>query len=68
VEAEPAQRNKALTNWASAPSARSSHPPRQEEHLLPLMVVAGAASHDTGHKVFSDRVMETTLSAFIFDK
>ena len=68
VEAEPAQRNKALTNWASAPSARLSHPPRQEEHLLPLMVVAGAASHDTGHKVFSDCVMETTLSAFVFDK
>jgi len=66
VEAEPAQRNKALANWASAPFARQCHPPRQEEHLLPLMVVAGAASQDNGQKVFSDRVMETTLSAFVF--
>jgi aromatic ring-opening dioxygenase catalytic subunit (LigB family) len=43
-----------------------SHPPRAEEHLLPLMVVAGAAGEDAGLKVFTDRVMETTLSAFRF--
>ena len=30
------------------------------------MVVAGAAGQDAGRKVFSDRVMETTLSAFTF--
>jgi hypothetical protein len=30
------------------------------------MVAAGAATDDTGAKVFSDRVMETTLSAFRF--
>ena len=30
------------------------------------MVVAGAAGQDPGEKVFSDRVMETTLSAFRF--
>lgn len=39
---------------------------RAEEHLLPLMLAAGAATDDTGAKVFSDRVMETTLSAFRF--
>lgn len=66
VQAEPEQRRQALTNWAEAPSARLSHPPRAEEHLLPLMVVAGAAGADKGQRVFSDRVMETTLSAFSF--
>ena len=66
VQAEPAQRRQALTDWAQAPSARMSHPPRAEEHLLPLMVVAGAAGADKGQRVFSDRVMETTLSAFSF--
>ena len=40
------------------------NPPRAEEHLLPLMVAAGAAGEDDGCKVFSGRVMETTLSAF----
>ena len=66
VQAEPEQRRQALIDWAQAPSARMSHPPRAEEHLLPLMVVAGAASADKGQRVFSDRVMETTLSAYSF--
>jgi aromatic ring-opening dioxygenase catalytic subunit (LigB family) len=66
VEAPPAERTQALIDWAAAPSARLSHPPRAEEHLLPLMVVAGAAANDKGHKTFSDRVMQTTVSAFSF--
>jgi aromatic ring-opening dioxygenase catalytic subunit (LigB family) len=68
VQAAPVQRQQSLTDWARAPSARLSHPPRAEEHLLPLMVVAGAAGQDPGEKVFSDRVMETTLSAFRFGR
>ena len=66
VEAPPAQRDLALQQWEQAPSARLCHPPRAEEHLLPLMVVAGAAGDSSGRKVFSDRVMETTLSAYRF--
>jgi hypothetical protein len=31
------------------------------------MVVAGAASEAPGQCIFTDRVMETTLSAFRFD-
>jgi aromatic ring-opening dioxygenase catalytic subunit (LigB family) len=66
VQASPKDRHEALLNWDKAPSARHCHPPRQEEHLLPLMVAAGAAHDEPGLKVFSDRVMETTLSAFVF--
>ena len=66
VQAAPPQRQQSLIEWAQAPSARLSHPLRAEEHLLPLMVVAGSAGDDPGEKVFSDRVMETTLSAFRF--
>ena len=66
VQSEPDQRYRALVDWAQAPSARLSHPLRAEEHLLPLMVVAGAAGQDAGQRVFSDRVLETTLSAFRF--
>jgi hypothetical protein len=64
VEAEPTRRAQALAGWAVAPSARLSHAPRAEEHLLPLMVVAGAASDNRGRRVFSDRVVETRPSAF----
>ena len=66
VESNPDMRAMGLLNWDKAPSARQCHPPRQEEHLLPLMVAAGAAPTEKGKKVFSDRVMETTLSAYIF--
>lgn len=66
VQAPAPQRQQALIDWAQAPSARLSHPPRAEEHLIPLMLVAGAGLSDPGQRVFSDRVMETTLSAFRF--
>ncbi len=67
VTADPATRNEALSDWAAAPGARQSHPVGGEEHLLPLMVAAGAASSGKGTRIFSDRVMETTISAFRFD-
>lgn len=66
VESPVLQRQQRLAQWEQAPGARHCHPPRAEEHLLPLMTVAGAAGNDLGRKVFSDRVMETTLSAFCF--
>ncbi|SHE77392.1 Aromatic ring-opening dioxygenase, catalytic subunit, LigB family [Modicisalibacter ilicicola DSM 19980] len=66
VSAEPVRRDTALGNWAQAPAAHLCHPPGAEEHLLPLLVAAGAAGSSRGRRIFSDRVMETTLSAFRF--
>jgi aromatic ring-opening dioxygenase catalytic subunit (LigB family) len=66
VEAPRAEREALLRDWAQAPQARLCHPPRAEEHLLPLMVAAGAGADSAGRKVFSDRVLETTLSAYRF--
>lgn len=62
------QRNARLADWAaaSAPAGRLSHPPGQEEHLLPLHVAAGAAGDSPGARVFTDRVMEVDISAFRF--
>ncbi len=66
VQSSPEQRQYLLAHWEQAPGARQCHPAHAEEHLIPLMTVAGAAGNDAGQKVFSDRVMETTLSAFSF--
>jgi len=66
VEGDAERRDALLAQWDQAPSARFSHPPRAEEHLLPLMVAAGAAQ-GPGQRVFSDIVMATRVSAFRFD-
>ncbi|MCG4257643.1 DODA-type extradiol aromatic ring-opening family dioxygenase [Acetobacter senegalensis] len=58
------QRNQALVQWESAPAARICHP--REDHLLPLMVVAGAAGTDSGVRTYSDTVMGKALSGFTF--
>ena len=57
-------RDEQLRQWSNAPAARDAHP--REEHLLPLMVIAGAAGEDQGIRVFSDRVMGATVSAYQF--
>ena len=62
-EAEPAVREAGLKAWKRAPSALESHP--REEHLLPLMVCAGAST-GKGRRVFSDEVMSARVSAFQF--
>lgn len=60
--AEPRARAKRLEAWSSAPTARAVHP--REEHLLPLMVVVGAAGDDPGHLGFSELFGDVRVSAF----
>jgi aromatic ring-opening dioxygenase catalytic subunit (LigB family) len=64
VTADPPERDAALTAWARAPVAREVHP--REEHLIPLMVAAGAAREERGAIVFRDAVMGTVVSATQF--
>jgi aromatic ring-opening dioxygenase catalytic subunit (LigB family) len=64
VEGDPAARAERLAGWATAPAARFAHP--EEEHLLPLMVAAGA-SDGPGTRIFGETVMETMISGFRFD-
>ena len=59
------ERDEALVHWARGPSARQCHP--REEHLLPLMVAAGAAGDDRGERVFRDEVMGAVVSAIRFE-
>lgn len=58
------QRADLLADWARAPSGRFSHP--REDHLLPLMVAAGAAQAAPGRQIFSDQVMGVAVSAIAF--
>lgn len=58
-------RSEKLRRWDLAPGARNAHP--RSEHLLPLMVAAGAAGADLGTKVFTDRIMGTVVSGFQFE-
>jgi aromatic ring-opening dioxygenase catalytic subunit (LigB family) len=55
------ERERRLTDWESAPSARYCHP--REEHLLPLHVCAGLAG-DQGQVIFDDRIMGKRGLAF----
>jgi len=60
--ADPETRARELTTWAQAPAARLAHP--REEHLLPLMVVAGAAGNDRGQLGFDGSFGGARISAF----
>lgn len=64
AQPDPAVRDRMLVDWTSAPAARLAHP--QEDHLLPLMVVAGAAGADRGERVFVDHVMEVAMASYQF--
>lgn len=64
VQQPPAARDANLEAWTGAPAARQSHP--REEHLLPLMVVAGAAGDDRGRVPWSDDFMKWRISAVHF--
>lgn len=61
-EGDPEARDAALARWTEAPRGRYCHP--REEHLLPLMVAAGAAQGEPGRRVFTDEVMGARVSAF----
>jgi aromatic ring-opening dioxygenase catalytic subunit (LigB family) len=59
-----AERERALVHWEEAPDARATQP--YPDHLLPLMVAAGAAGADVGKRIFQDEVMNVVVSACRF--
>ena len=64
VKAPPAEREARLSAWDKAPGARACHP--REEHLIPLMVAAGAAGTSEGRHAFRDVIGGKTISGFEF--
>jgi len=62
--AEPTSRDRRLEAWTAAPEARRAHP--REEHLLPLMVCAGAAGGDQGRVAYHGTILGLELSGYQF--
>jgi aromatic ring-opening dioxygenase catalytic subunit (LigB family) len=52
VDSPPSERLQRIQTWTRAPSARAAHP--REDHLLPLMVVVGAAEEERGACVYHE--------------
>ncbi len=61
---DPAAREAKLAAWRTAPGGRESHP--REEHLIPLMVAAGAAAEEPGVRTFSAPIGGNAISGFQF--
>jgi aromatic ring-opening dioxygenase catalytic subunit (LigB family) len=61
---DPREREAGLSAWVDAPAARLAHP--REEHLIPLMVAAGAAGDDAATLAFNGTMVGHRLSAYHF--
>lgn len=61
---DPRERDERLAHWDTAPAARQAHP--REEHLIPLMVIAGAAGEDRGVLTYNGTVVGLRLSGYRF--
>ncbi|MGA2888929.1 MAG: class III extradiol ring-cleavage dioxygenase [Terracidiphilus sp.] len=59
------ERASLLKEWRNAPFAAYAHP--REEHLIPLMVAAGAGGDAPGRRIFGDEPMGAAISAYRFD-
>jgi aromatic ring-opening dioxygenase catalytic subunit (LigB family) len=66
LEAPPAERTELLRRWDRAPGARVAHP--AEDHLIPLMVVVGAAEDEPAVRTYhqNDFFGSVTASSFRF--
>ncbi|MGH8667365.1 MAG: DODA-type extradiol aromatic ring-opening family dioxygenase [Burkholderiales bacterium] len=51
-ESDPQTRRERLISWQRAPAARVAHP--HEDHLIPLMMAAGAAESETAHRIYHE--------------
>jgi aromatic ring-opening dioxygenase catalytic subunit (LigB family) len=61
---EASERDRRLALWEQAPGARAAHP--RAEHLIPLMVTAGAAGDDRATRGFDGTFGGLRLSAYHF--
>src|SRR3546814_20826140 len=60
TDTDPERRAERIAHWDRLPFARFAHP--REEHLLPLMMVLGAAGEDTAVRSHSREVFGWDVS------
>lgn len=65
TDTNPTLRNEKLITWKQAPYARVTHP--REDHLIPLMVIAGAAKQSIGKRLFMEKALEVVMASYIFE-
>ncbi len=63
-EMEPPERTRELIRWEKAPAARSAHP--REDHLIPLMVAAGAAEAEPATRIYHEDLFFGGIAASSF--
>jgi aromatic ring-opening dioxygenase catalytic subunit (LigB family) len=61
---DPGSREQALVGWEDGPAARTAHP--YPDHLLPLMIVAGAARGEAARVDFQDVIFGKAISGYRF--
>jgi aromatic ring-opening dioxygenase catalytic subunit (LigB family) len=64
VESPASERASKLAGWRDAPFGAYAHP--REEHLIPLLVAAGAGEEGPGARIFTDEPMGAAISAYRF--
>lgn len=64
ITSDEPERLEKLKQWEQAPKARAAHP--QEDHLMPLMIAAGAAGADKGERIVLDTVMNVVMASYRF--
>jgi len=64
LESGPYARREQLADWETAPAARAAHP--REDHLIPLMVAAGAADKDPATCIYGEVLRGAAASSFRF--
>lgn len=64
TEPDFATRERRLAAWHQAPGARAAHP--RPEHLIPLMVAAGAARDEVGRRNYNAPLLGKPISGFQF--
>ncbi|HET7102312.1 MAG TPA: class III extradiol ring-cleavage dioxygenase, partial [Terriglobia bacterium] len=65
VQSPAPVRDQFLAGWRQAPNAAFSHP--HEEHLIPLLVAAGAGGDAPGQCIFTDEPLGAAISAYRFN-
>src|SRR4051794_26812428 len=64
IDRDPAERTARLREWATAPSARIAQP--REDHLIPLMVVVGAAEDESATRSYYEHGLFGGITASSF--